>query len=111
MDAQLVVLFARKFGWTPEVIGELSPQQASEIANELAYQEAVEDYKESFRFAFVASIMTKLWSKRGKSPQQLIGQMPTRENFNSQEARLFALARETRNRERTQETAGERDTD
>ncbi len=89
----------------------MSPQQASEIANELVYQEAVEDYKDSYKFAFLASVMTKMWSKRGKTPKQLIGEMPTRENFNSQESKLFALARETRNRERTEEAAGEGNTD
>jgi len=95
MPNEAIVLLAREFGWTFDQIGKLTLQQLNNIIGELTYQKRLEDYAESYRFAFLASVICNLLSKEKVDPEDFIGLMPKRDDAYSEED-LFLLAKQTR---------------
>lgn len=96
MDNEAVVLIAKEFGWTLDEIGKLAPTQVQGILEELLYQKRLEDYLESYRFAFLASVICNLVSKEKVSPEDFIGALPKREGQEYSKEELLHLARRTR---------------
>ncbi|KKL07793.1 hypothetical protein LCGC14_2582450 [marine sediment metagenome] len=95
MNNEVIVLLAREFGWTLDEIGKLSPRQLVDIVNELVYQRQVDGYNRSYGFAFLASVICNLVSKKRVRPEDFVGAMPQRDDDPTEEE-LFNLAKQTR---------------
>ena len=98
MDNEAIVFLAKEFGWSLDEIGRLTPVQLQGILGELFYQKKLEDYMESYRFAFLASVICNLVSKEKIKPEDFIGALPKREGQGYSKEELLHLAKRTRRR-------------
>ncbi len=91
-----MVKLARAFGWTPAQIRDLTAYELGAVLHELVRQEAEEQYIETYRFAFLATVLARLSGIKDVKPEDFIGQPPWEKEKarpNNDLAELIAEAR------------------
>jgi hypothetical protein len=83
LNTETICYLLRKTSLTRTEIGKLTPEQFSEIVKEVGFQESVEDYRNQYNVALIASaiyntIPRRKGSKAVKISDLLQGEMPTR---------------------------------
>ncbi len=100
MNTEVIVMFARHFGWTIDDIGKLSTKQTKELADELAYQFSVDDYKQRTIMALYTSMICTAITGKVPDINEIVGPPPLRAGEPPTEEHLLALAKQTRRRRR-----------
>jgi hypothetical protein len=81
VDNKVITLIIRETGWTLDYIRAQPVSTLFALVNEIAYQRAVEDYRQDCRSASVMTTMINLWAKKQVSVDEIIGQPPERRNM------------------------------
>jgi hypothetical protein len=92
---ELIAFLVRETGWTLEYIKDLPLADLSRLAEELAYQKQLDDYRMQASFASVIVTMINLWSKDKRKVGDLVGQPPKRRNQTKKENDIWKLAQAT----------------
>ena len=89
---ELVVFIIRETGWTLEYVQDLPIETLNALVEELRYQKAMDEYKQAYNAALIASILANQRSRRRYQPTDLIGQPPERKEVDKGD-KLSKLAR------------------